>query len=191
MWIPNQQLKLKMRVKKEKTFRIKTNNQELLIRKQNESDATSWWIKFQKTNLQWKAYRIQDWFTRDFQSYSRLVFQSTANNSLKIKSLLQASTIFPHSHLFLLGYYSFLWKLSLKMNHYFPIYCVRRQPSCKKYLLLAEHLKGAVRENPKLDRKWELIRFSYCVSWLSQWNEIQILGQSWHPEHAINLRNQH
>ena len=30
-----------MRVKKEKTFRIKTNNQELLIRKQNESDATS------------------------------------------------------------------------------------------------------------------------------------------------------
>ena len=29
-----------------------------------------------------------------------------------------------------------LWKLSLKMNHYFPIYCVRRQPSCKKYLLL-------------------------------------------------------
>ena len=77
MWIPNQQLKLKKRVKKEKTFRIKTNNQELLIRKQNESDATSWWIKFQKTNLQWKAYRIQDWFTRDFQSYSRLVFQST------------------------------------------------------------------------------------------------------------------
>ena len=72
MWIPNQQLKLKMRVKKEKTFRIKTNNQELLIRKQNESDATSWWIEFQKTNLQWKAYRIQDWFTRDFQSYSRL-----------------------------------------------------------------------------------------------------------------------
>ena len=25
----------------EKTYRIKTNNQELLIRKQNESDATS------------------------------------------------------------------------------------------------------------------------------------------------------
>ena len=48
MWIPNQQLKLKMRVKKEKTFRIKTNNQELLIRKQNESDATSWWILLEK-----------------------------------------------------------------------------------------------------------------------------------------------
>ena len=45
-----------------KTYRIKTNNQELLIRKQNESDATSWWIEFQKTSLQWKAYRIQDWF---------------------------------------------------------------------------------------------------------------------------------
>ena len=27
--------------KREKTYRIKTNNQELLIRKQNESDATS------------------------------------------------------------------------------------------------------------------------------------------------------
>ena len=84
MWIPNQQLKLKMRVKKEKTFRIKTNNQELLIRKQNESDATSWWIKFQKTNLQ----QIQDWFTRDFQSYSKLKKRSqtklllTRSNSL-------------------------------------------------------------------------------------------------------------
>ena len=32
-------------MKKEKTNRIKTNNQELLIRKQNESDATSWWIE--------------------------------------------------------------------------------------------------------------------------------------------------
>ena len=32
-----------------KTYRIKTNNQELLIRKQNESDATSRWIEFQKT----------------------------------------------------------------------------------------------------------------------------------------------
>ena len=27
--------------KREKTYRIKTNNQELLIRKENESDATS------------------------------------------------------------------------------------------------------------------------------------------------------
>ena len=35
----------------EKTYRIKTNNQELLIRKQNESDATSRWIDFQKTSL--------------------------------------------------------------------------------------------------------------------------------------------
>jgi len=32
-----------------KRYRIKTNNQELLIRKQNESDATSKWIEFQKT----------------------------------------------------------------------------------------------------------------------------------------------
>ena len=32
-----------------KTYRIKTNNQELLIRKQNESDATSRWIELQKT----------------------------------------------------------------------------------------------------------------------------------------------
>ena len=30
--------------KREKTYRIKTNNQELLIRKENESDATSRWI---------------------------------------------------------------------------------------------------------------------------------------------------
>ena len=32
-----------------KTYRIKTNNQELLIRKQYESDATSRRIDFQKT----------------------------------------------------------------------------------------------------------------------------------------------
>ena len=32
----------------ERCFTIKTNNQELLIRKQNESDATSKWIEFQK-----------------------------------------------------------------------------------------------------------------------------------------------
>ena len=31
-------------MKREKTYRIKTNNQELLIRKENESDATSRWI---------------------------------------------------------------------------------------------------------------------------------------------------
>ena len=37
-------------MKKEKTYRIKTNNQELLIRKQNESDATSWWKKNRKLN---------------------------------------------------------------------------------------------------------------------------------------------
>ena len=29
-------------MKKEKTNKIKTNNHELLIRRQNESDATSW-----------------------------------------------------------------------------------------------------------------------------------------------------
>ena len=34
-----------------KTYRIKTNNQELLISKQNEFDATSRWIEFQKTRL--------------------------------------------------------------------------------------------------------------------------------------------
>ena len=40
-----------------KTYRIKANNQELLIRKQNESDATSKWIEFQKTR---PRRRIQD-----------------------------------------------------------------------------------------------------------------------------------
>ena len=43
-----------------KTYRIKTNNQEQLQRKQNESDATSTWIEFQKTrprrrNKRWTA----------------------------------------------------------------------------------------------------------------------------------------
>ena len=33
------------------SYRIKTNNQELLISKQNEFDATSRWIEFQKTRL--------------------------------------------------------------------------------------------------------------------------------------------
>ena len=37
--------------KREKKIKIKTNNQELLIRKQNESDATSKCIEFQKTSL--------------------------------------------------------------------------------------------------------------------------------------------
>ena len=40
-----------------KTYRIKTNNQEQFQRKQNESDATSKWIKFQKTR---PRRRIQD-----------------------------------------------------------------------------------------------------------------------------------
>ena len=37
----NKDYKLRIKKKIEKTYRIKTNNQELLIRKQNESDATS------------------------------------------------------------------------------------------------------------------------------------------------------
>ena len=45
---------------REKTYRIKTNNQELLIRKQNESDATSRWIEFQKT----RAMLCQGTFNR-------------------------------------------------------------------------------------------------------------------------------
>ena len=41
-----------------KTYRIKTNNQELFIRKQNESDATSRWIEFQKTRpLKWRIIK--------------------------------------------------------------------------------------------------------------------------------------
>ncbi len=40
-WIPFQQLRLNPEKNKEKTNRIKTNNQELWIRKENESDATS------------------------------------------------------------------------------------------------------------------------------------------------------
>ena len=36
---------------REKRNTVKTNNQELLTRKENESDATSRWIEFQKTNL--------------------------------------------------------------------------------------------------------------------------------------------
>jgi len=43
-WIPFQQLRLNPEKKREKTYRIKTNNQEVLIRKENESDATSRWI---------------------------------------------------------------------------------------------------------------------------------------------------
>ena len=37
-------MRLNPEMKREKTYRIKTNNQELLIRKENESDATSRWI---------------------------------------------------------------------------------------------------------------------------------------------------
>ena len=101
MWIPNQQLKLKMRVKKEKTFRIKTNNQELLIRKQNESDATSWWIEFQKTSLQWKAYRIQDWFLDLLDDFTNIL------NLTSLYSITIISSSFDITFLFflLLSYY--------------------------------------------------------------------------------------
>ena len=39
---------------KKSTKETRTNNQELLIRKQYESDATSRWIEFQKTSLSWE-----------------------------------------------------------------------------------------------------------------------------------------
>ena len=45
---------------REKTYRIKTNNQELLIRKQNESDATSRWIDLQKTNLRREKLLLEE-----------------------------------------------------------------------------------------------------------------------------------
>jgi len=40
-------------MERKKTHRTKTNNQELLIRKENGPDATSRWIEFQKTSLTW------------------------------------------------------------------------------------------------------------------------------------------
>ena len=40
-----------MNSKREKKIKIKTNNQELLIRKHNESVATSKCIEFQKTSV--------------------------------------------------------------------------------------------------------------------------------------------
>ena len=43
-----------------KTYRIKTNNQEQLERKQNESDATSRWIEFQKTRPRRLMQRLSD-----------------------------------------------------------------------------------------------------------------------------------
>jgi hypothetical protein len=55
------------RMKREKTYRIKTNNQELLIRKQNESDATSWWIEKPR-------YRSHLWEVREF--YFVLIMKS-------------------------------------------------------------------------------------------------------------------
>ena len=48
-WIHFQQKRLNPEKIMKKTYRIKTNNQELLIRKQYESDATSRRIDFQKT----------------------------------------------------------------------------------------------------------------------------------------------
>jgi len=56
-WIPFQNTRLNPEKIRKKTYRIKTNNQEELIRKQNESDATSSWIEFQKVSLSWKAQR--------------------------------------------------------------------------------------------------------------------------------------
>ena len=50
-WIPFQQYRLNVNDKRKKKVKIKTNNQELLIRKHNESVATSKCIEFQKTSL--------------------------------------------------------------------------------------------------------------------------------------------
>jgi len=52
--------------KREKTYRIKTNNQEELIRKQNESDATSKWIEFQKTSLWDKTFSRHMLVTQEY-----------------------------------------------------------------------------------------------------------------------------
>ena len=120
MWIPNQQLKLKMRVKKEKTFRIKTNNQELLIRKQNESDATSWWIEFQKTSLQWKAYRIQDWFLDlldDFKlNWQRNQIQFLFSSQQDLETSFLVSSLFTSKF-----YFKFILKRPLKTSVEFVI----------------------------------------------------------------------
>jgi len=55
-WIPFQQYRLNVNDKRKKKVKIKTNNQELLIRKHNESVATSKCIEFQKTSV----IRVQD-----------------------------------------------------------------------------------------------------------------------------------
>ena len=79
-----------------KTYRIKTNNQEQLQRKQNESDATSKWIEFQKTR---PRRRIQD---KDVpviikhelsRVYQRFIFLKTWNRMpvLLCKLFLRAS----------------------------------------------------------------------------------------------------
>ena len=67
-WIPFQQLRLNPDKIMKKTYRIKTNNQELLIRKQNESDATSKWIEFQKR----RPKRLK-------QTYEFLILKERAN----------------------------------------------------------------------------------------------------------------
>ena len=54
-----------------KTYRIKTNNQELLIRKQNESDATSRWIEFQKTRPKgWIPEKLIELIDKKSQRYT-------------------------------------------------------------------------------------------------------------------------
>ena len=55
-----------------KTYRIKTNNQELLIRKQNESDATSRWIEFQKKREDLMFGRKAQILRRHYMNFSSL-----------------------------------------------------------------------------------------------------------------------
>ena len=71
--------------KREKTHRIKTNNQEELIRKQNESDATSWWVMMVKDSLLHFLFLVFHFiFFHDFEitnKYYLISFQSCNNNS--------------------------------------------------------------------------------------------------------------
>ena len=87
---------MSMRIRMKKTYRIKTNNQEQLQRKQNESDATSKWIEFQKTRprrrIQDKDVPVIDWISAQLSSRPFLGASMKDRSAIEWKSLRKDST---------------------------------------------------------------------------------------------------
>ena len=74
-----------------KTYRIKTNNQEQLQRKQNESDATSTWIEFQKTRPRRRNTRLEQEASRELREVSSWSWTCSQRRARALQKQVPAS----------------------------------------------------------------------------------------------------